>query len=277
VGLLQRGISPLQGLYLCTKEHKHRINAHRHPCLEWDLNSRPQCSSGGRLFHALDRAAIVIAEVTLRWFTILWEYSSRSLSCATKLDLNFIYVSVQISNIVLLVCFKLITFLFQIFHLSSTSFKSHTFKLSPFYSHFICLWLYSPYGPWPLFQFLNPYAVCRTPWTGDQPVARPLPTHRINAHRHPCLEWDSNPPSQCWSLRRRLLDRAAAVIGFEAIAITQAMEPHRVCGTSRIPHFLDSRHTSGGEVVSLARRPPFAPQEDSWYSFLLEAESTPGP
>jgi hypothetical protein len=28
-------------------------------------------------------------------------------------------------------------------------------------------------GPWPFFQFLDPI-----PWTGDQPVARPLPTHR---------------------------------------------------------------------------------------------------
>jgi hypothetical protein len=32
----------------------------------------------------------------------------------------------------------------------------------------------------------------------------------------------------------------------------------------------------GGKVVSLARRQPFTLQEDSWYSFLLEAESTPG-
>jgi hypothetical protein len=40
---------------------------------------------------------------------------------------------------------------------------------------------------------------------------------------------------------------------------------------------LDNRHTDGDEVVSLTPRPPFTPQEDSWYSFLLEAESTPGP
>jgi hypothetical protein len=33
-------------------------------------------------------------------------------------------------------------------------------------------------GPWPLFQFLNLCTVGRTLWTGDQPVARPLPTHR---------------------------------------------------------------------------------------------------
>jgi hypothetical protein len=38
---------------------------------------------------------------------------------------------------------------------------------------------------------------------------------------------------------------------------------------------LDSRLTDGGKVVSLMRRPPFIPPEDSWYSFLLEAESTP--
>jgi hypothetical protein len=46
------------------------------------------------------------------------------------------------------------------------------------------------------------------------------------------------------------------------------------CETSSLPRFLDNRLTDGGEVVSL-KRP--LPQEDSWYSFLLEAESTPGP
>jgi hypothetical protein len=42
------------------------------------------------------------------------------------------------------------------------------------------------------------------------------------------------------------------------------------------PHFLDNRLTDGGEVVSLTRRPPFTLLEDFWYSFLLEAELTPG-
>jgi hypothetical protein len=40
------------------------------------------------------------------------------------------------------------------------------------------LWLFSPCGPWPLFQFLNPYKLGRTPRTEDQPIARPLPVHR---------------------------------------------------------------------------------------------------
>jgi hypothetical protein len=33
-------------------------------------------------------------------------------------------------------------------------------------------------GPWPHFQFLDLfYTDSKTPWTGDQPVARPLPAH----------------------------------------------------------------------------------------------------
>jgi hypothetical protein len=44
-----------------------------------------------------------------------------------------------------------------------------------------------------------------------------------------------------------------------------------------VPIFsLDSRLTDGSKFVSLTRRPPFTPQKDSWYSVLLEAESTPG-
>jgi hypothetical protein len=36
--------------------------------------------------------------------------------------------------------------------------------------------------------------------------------------------------------------------------------------------FRDKQLTGGGEVVSLTCWPSFIPQEDSWYSFLLEAE-----
>jgi hypothetical protein len=32
----------------------------------------------------------------------------------------------------------------------------------------VCLWLYSPCGPWPLYHFLNMYTVVTTPWTGDR-------------------------------------------------------------------------------------------------------------
>jgi hypothetical protein len=49
------------------------------------------------------------------------------------------------------------------------------------------------------------------------------------------------------------------------------------CETLMLLHFLDNRLTDGGEVVGLRHRPPFTLQEDSWYSFLLKAELTPGP
>jgi hypothetical protein len=45
----------------------------------------------------------------------------------------------------------------------------------------------------------------------------------------------------------------------------------------RIPHFLENRLTDGGEVVSPTNWPSYTPQEDFWYSFLLEGEKTPGP
>jgi hypothetical protein len=44
VGLLGRGISPWQGRYLHTEQQKHRITAHRQPCLEWNSNPRSQRS-----------------------------------------------------------------------------------------------------------------------------------------------------------------------------------------------------------------------------------------
>jgi hypothetical protein len=43
---------------------------------------------------------------------------------------------------------------------------------------FIHSFIHSSVALQPLFQFLELYAVGSTPWTGDQPVARPLPTRR---------------------------------------------------------------------------------------------------
>jgi len=40
----------------------------------------------------------------------------------------------------------------------------------------------------------------RSPWTGDRPIARPLPTHntkRKNVDIYPCFERVSKPRSQC--------------------------------------------------------------------------------
>jgi hypothetical protein len=87
----------------------------------------------------------------------------------------------------------------------------------PFLLHFIHSfihqWLFSPLlGPDLFFSsVIIFYTDGRTPWTSDQPVARPLPTQRATqtqnkrTHRHPCLEWDSNPQSQRSSERRRFM------------------------------------------------------------------------
>jgi hypothetical protein len=59
----------------------------------------------------------------------------------------------------------------------------------------------------------------------------------------------------------------------KAIPITGRGSPQG-CEMLRLPHFLDSRLTDGGKVVCPTRIPPITPpppQEDSWYSFLLEA------
>jgi hypothetical protein len=88
----------------------------------------------------------------------------------------------------------------------------HTWLLL-FLSHKLCrIWNYSPfisiYGStafcWTLSVFFCPiilYTVGMTPWTAYQPVARPQPTQTTsqtqNKQRHPWLEWDSNPWSQC--------------------------------------------------------------------------------
>jgi len=44
----------------------------------------------------------------------------------------------------------------------------------------------------------------------------------------------------------------------------------------RLPDFKTMAHEDG-KFVSLTHRPPLPPRKYSWYSFVLEAESTPGP
>ena len=44
----------------------------------------------------------------------------------------------------------------------------------------------------------------------------------------------------------------------------------------RFPDFVTTAQ-DGGKVASFTHRPPLPPGNAPWYSFLLEAESTPGP
>jgi hypothetical protein len=83
------------------------------------------------------------------------------------------------------------------------------------------LWLYSRFvGPWPLFSFLILYTVGRTSWTGDQPVSRPLPTHRTTRTQNkrtktlmPLVGLEPMTPVFKWAKTFHALDRAAPMIG----------------------------------------------------------------
>jgi hypothetical protein len=89
-----------------------------------------------------------------------------------------------------------------------------------FWAYYIpCLWLYGPYGLWRLVQFLKLYTVGRTLWTGDQPVVRPLPTHRTTQTRNqrtetsmPRVEFEPTIPMFERAKTGHALDRAATVI-----------------------------------------------------------------
>jgi hypothetical protein len=45
------------------------------------------------------------------------------------------------------------------------------------------------------------------------------------------------------------------------LSLYQAVEAHRICETSRLPYFLHSLFTDGGEVVRLTRQSPFTPRK----------------
>jgi hypothetical protein len=90
----------------------------------------------------------------------------------------------------------------------------------------IYLWLYSPCGNLPLFQFHNLYTVGRTAWMGDQPVARPLPTHKTtqtqNKRTETPMPWAGLDPIIPVFERAEtvhVVDRAATVTGIIAFRI----------------------------------------------------------
>jgi hypothetical protein len=79
--------------------------------------------------------------------------------------------------------------------------------------------VYSPYGPWPFLQFPNVYTDGRTPLTSDQPVARPLPTHRTTQTQNkrtqtsiPSVGFEPTIPAFERRKTVHALDRVATVI-----------------------------------------------------------------
>jgi hypothetical protein len=89
------------------------------------------------------------------------------------------------------------------------------------FSHPYHLWLYSPLlDLGRFFSFLILYTVGRTPWTGDQPVAKPLRTNRTTQTRNkrtqttvPRVGFEPTIPAFERAQTVHALDRAATVIG----------------------------------------------------------------
>jgi hypothetical protein len=77
-------------------------------------------------------------------------------------------------------------------------------------------------GSWPLFQFFILHTVGRTPWTGDQPVARPQPTHRTTQTQNirtktsmPWVGFEHTIPAFERAKTVHALDRGATATGNE--------------------------------------------------------------
>jgi hypothetical protein len=77
--------------------------------------------------------------------------------------------------------------------------------------------------PWPFFSFLILYTVGSSTWTGEQPVARPLPTHRTTQTQNkrtqtstPRVGFEATTPVFERAKTVHALDRAATVIGHSA-------------------------------------------------------------
>jgi hypothetical protein len=77
-----------------------------------------------------------------------------------------------------------------------------------------------PLWTWLFFQFLDHFTDGRTPWTSDQPVARPLSTHRKTQTQNKCTQtsmprvgFESTIPVFKRAKTVPVLDRAATVIG----------------------------------------------------------------
>jgi hypothetical protein len=82
----------------------------------------------------------------------------------------------------------------------------------------LSLWLDKLCRPWPPFHILIPYTVSRTPWTWDQPVARPLTLHENTnlEQTYTCKTWVGFEPTIPVFEREKTvhdLELAAAVIG----------------------------------------------------------------
>jgi hypothetical protein len=119
---------------------------------------------------------------------------------STSFPIHYLSIYLSIYLICLSVYLSIYLSIYLPIYLSIYIYVSvYLFPLLPLEAHGIRETLVSP-------QLLNLTTVDRTLLRGDQADARPLLTQtRMNTHKHPCFEWDSNPRSQRSSGRRHLM------------------------------------------------------------------------
>jgi hypothetical protein len=115
-------------------------------------------------------------------------------------------------------------------------------EISIYLSYTIYMALHPFVGPCPPFQFLNLYTDGRTPWTGDQPVARQLPAHRTARKQNkrtqtamPQVGLEPTTPAFERTKTVHALDCAATMIG--------------VSGNNRCYYEKDAKHVPGSSWV----------------------------
>jgi hypothetical protein len=103
----------------------------------------------------------------------------------------------------------------------------------------IYLWLYSPLLDLGRFyRFLIMHTVGKSPWTGEQPVAKPLTTYRPTQTQNkrtktsmPCVRFDPMIPAFKWAKTVHSLDLAVTVIaGSQNYTIVKNVSALRITG-----------------------------------------------
>jgi hypothetical protein len=112
----------------------------------------------------------------------------------------------------------------------------------------------SPFvGTWLLFQFPDPIH-SRVDTLNGVSARREAATYtqdntnRINAHRHPCLAWDSNLWPQCSSGRRQLMPQTARPLRSADLLLTYSFQWFTGKSISHFPSIPNNRKSSSWEI-----------------------------
>jgi hypothetical protein len=113
----------------------------------------------------------------------------------------------------------------------------------------LSLFLYSPLlGLRRFFTFLILYTVGGTPWTSEQPVARPLPTHSRTQNKRtqtymPGKEFEHTIPVFERSKTVRTLDRASTVIGGVQVLVCLYHSNGQLHSPAALPRGISSQYS----------------------------------